>query len=122
MEEEIEVEVTDGQVSEINADTTDNSAIPQQTVRSEYMFEEGGNTVINDSDILDYFLYKKVPVSIDNVPTGIARKTRQRKNPVSQFVMFTPHTAYESNKKDLPGRNDPCMCGSGKKYKKCCGS
>jgi hypothetical protein len=22
----------------------------------------------------------------------------------------------------LPGRNDPCSCGSGKKYKKCCGS
>ncbi|MFZ5800345.1 MAG: SEC-C metal-binding domain-containing protein [Candidatus Omnitrophota bacterium] len=25
--------------------------------------------------------------------------------------------------RDLPkvGRNDPCPCGSGKKYKKCCG-
>ncbi len=22
---------------------------------------------------------------------------------------------------DLPGRNDPCPCGSGKKFKKCCG-
>jgi len=22
---------------------------------------------------------------------------------------------------DKPGRNDPCPCGSGKKYKKCCG-
>ncbi len=22
---------------------------------------------------------------------------------------------------DKPGRNDPCVCGSGKKYKKCCG-
>lgn len=21
-----------------------------------------------------------------------------------------------------PGRNDPCTCGSGRKYKKCCGS
>lgn len=21
-----------------------------------------------------------------------------------------------------PGRNDPCICGSGKKYKKCCGA
>ncbi|MEG2719890.1 MAG: SEC-C metal-binding domain-containing protein, partial [Oscillospiraceae bacterium] len=24
-------------------------------------------------------------------------------------------------KKEKPGRNDPCPCGSGKKYKKCCG-
>ncbi len=23
--------------------------------------------------------------------------------------------------KKKPGRNDPCACGSGKKYKKCCG-
>ena len=22
----------------------------------------------------------------------------------------------------VPGRNDPCSCGSGKKYKKCCGA
>jgi len=22
----------------------------------------------------------------------------------------------------LPGRNDPCHCGSGRKFKKCCGS
>jgi len=25
-------------------------------------------------------------------------------------------------KEKEPGRNDPCPCGSGKKYKKCCGS
>jgi preprotein translocase subunit SecA len=24
-------------------------------------------------------------------------------------------------KKEKVGRNDPCPCGSGKKYKKCCG-
>ena len=24
-------------------------------------------------------------------------------------------------KEDKVGRNDPCPCGSGKKYKKCCG-
>jgi preprotein translocase subunit SecA len=26
-----------------------------------------------------------------------------------------------AKKKDEVGRNDPCPCGSGKKYKKCCG-
>ena len=26
------------------------------------------------------------------------------------------------HKKKEPGRNDPCPCGSGKKYKKCCGA
>ncbi len=24
------------------------------------------------------------------------------------------------HKEEMPGRNDPCPCGSGKKYKKCC--
>ncbi len=24
-------------------------------------------------------------------------------------------------KEEIPGRNDKCSCGSGKKYKKCCG-
>ena len=27
-----------------------------------------------------------------------------------------------ARKADEPGRNDPCPCGSGKKYKKCCGA
>ena len=26
------------------------------------------------------------------------------------------------HKEKEPGRNDPCPCGSGKKYKKCCGA
>ncbi|MGH7336488.1 MAG: SEC-C metal-binding domain-containing protein [Myxococcota bacterium] len=25
-----------------------------------------------------------------------------------------------ARRRDRPGRNDPCWCGSGKKYKKCC--
>lgn len=29
---------------------------------------------------------------------------------------------YQLASTDLPGRNDPCPCGSGKKYKKCCGA
>lgn len=38
---------------------------------------------------------------------------------------FTPKEVLERStttvkKKEEPGRNDPCPCGSGKKYKKCC--
>ncbi|MDQ6969617.1 MAG: SEC-C metal-binding domain-containing protein, partial [Mariprofundus sp.] len=28
--------------------------------------------------------------------------------------------ASHAKKQKKPGRNDPCFCGSGKKYKKCC--
>jgi len=31
-----------------------------------------------------------------------------------------PVETIRGDKKDV-GRNDPCPCGSGKKYKKCCG-
>ena len=35
------------------------------------------------------------------------------------------YKAYKKSKTivkgDRIGRNDPCICGSGKKYKKCCG-
>lgn len=32
---------------------------------------------------------------------------------------LTPRTPIRRH--DAPGRNEPCSCGSGKKYKKCCG-
>jgi len=32
-----------------------------------------------------------------------------------------PEPAEPLKKGDKPGRNDPCPCGSGKKYKQCCG-
>jgi uncharacterized protein YecA (UPF0149 family) len=31
-------------------------------------------------------------------------------------------TVDEPKPLDKIGRNDPCPCGSGKKYKKCCGA
>lgn len=34
-------------------------------------------------------------------------------------VLITKPETQVSEK--TPGRNDPCSCGSGKKYKKCCG-
>ena len=33
-------------------------------------------------------------------------------------LMNTPKTTVVEK---TPGRNDPCICGSGKKFKKCCG-
>lgn len=33
-----------------------------------------------------------------------------------------PTNSYDSEPKTKLGRNDPCPCGSGKKYKKCCGN
>lgn len=40
--------------------------------------------------------------------------------PVAPPIDLTPPVPFRAPPK--PGRNDPCPCGSGKKYKKCCGA
>lgn len=39
-----------------------------------------------------------------------------------QVLRESPQTAPARSVKSKPGPNDPCPCGSGKKYKKCCGA
>lgn len=39
----------------------------------------------------------------------------------SRFLRIAKHWYYIDGVKPQLGRNDPCFCGSGKKYKKCCG-
>lgn len=48
----------------------------------------------------------------DNILTEEKRKEITKKQRLSGTVI----------KGDTVGRNDPCPCGSGKKYKKCCGA
>ncbi len=38
----------------------------------------------------------------------------------SRFVRMAERWYYVDGVHKLPARNDPCPCGSGKKYKKCC--
>lgn len=56
---------------------------------------------------------------------------RQQHHELSEFIKKDGEWFYHDGKtpslntirRDAPkvGRNDPCICGSGKKYKKCCG-
>ena len=43
---------------------------------------------------------------------------------VDGWLRQLPDDTIKQNKRDEPkvGRNDPCPCGSGKKYKKCHGA
>lgn len=43
-----------------------------------------------------------------------------KKNGVWFYQKWLPITSTRINENKV-GRNDPCPCGSGKKYKKCCG-
>ena len=53
---------------------------------------------------------KRVSVDLGKSVYGNSAKPEARKEPIRK-------TAAEK-----VGRNDPCPCGSGKKYKKCCGA
>lgn len=49
--------------------------------------------------------------------TAIASAASRATGPSSQEPLASPVEA----RRDRVGRNDPCPCGSGKKFKKCCG-
>jgi hypothetical protein len=67
-----------------------------------------GNILAKDS--LDIF---------KDIPDNFYRNDNQGK-----YITSTKSNQYQSTSNKLPkkevGRNDPCPCGSGKKYKKCC--
>ncbi len=46
---------------------------------------------------------------------------KQRQNYIMSRGEDTPATATIKREAAKVGRNDPCPCGSGRKYKKCCG-
>ena len=50
---------------------------------------------------------------------SLAEKPIQPVQPIKQEQPVS-NSSSVSHTKDKPGRNDPCPCGSGKKYKKCC--
>ena len=67
---------------------------------------------------IEYVFKVQVNVTARQMPTG----TQNQK-------IDTTKSDVNNNKKQISakdikkiGRNDPCPCGSGKKYKKCCGA
>jgi predicted aspartyl protease len=50
-----------------------------------------------------------------------AKTTMTFRKPSVQHIDFCKMKETPIVKTAQPGRNDPCPCGSGKKYKKCCG-
>jgi uncharacterized protein YecA (UPF0149 family) len=60
--------------------------------------------------------------------TGIAARARVESDPAPDVSRLETNRGEAAERKaepvtaaDEPGRNDPCPCGSGKKYKKCHG-
>jgi len=54
--------------------------------------------------------------------SDLAAGARSKKDLEAEEQLLAETEKVEPIKADAkPGRNDPCPCGSGKKYKKCCG-
>jgi uncharacterized protein YecA (UPF0149 family) len=82
--------------------------------------------------IRDAFRHKLVDISIagDEEDVEIALRLRERRATPRPSYQMMPASQFgpsdESRDTDVSprpakvGRNDPCPCGSGKKYKKCC--
>ena len=63
-------------------------------------------------------LFKKLLEDIDNATAETLLKAELQKD---ASAVRPQGKAIESAPKKKVGRNDPCPCGSEKKYKKCCG-
>ena len=55
--------------------------------------------------------------------TDLSRKARSKEDLEGEEELLEKSEKVEPiQAEQTPGRNDPCPCGSGKKYKKCCGA
>ncbi len=94
--------------------------LPNKILISELMVAEA--TVTSDAEIL---------IGMDIIGSGDFAVTNKDKKTVFTFripsikrIDFVEETKAQRairNPVEKVGRNDPCPCGSGKKYKKCCG-
>ncbi len=70
-------------------------------------------------------MFEEMIESIQNDTVFMLLKMELRKEPVKQVKSVDLHANINDKKtvtvKGEPGRNDLCPCGSGKKYKACCG-
>jgi serine-type anaerobic sulfatase-maturating enzyme len=65
--------------------------------------------------------YKMFFKHIDPYMRFMASELRQERAPAN-VMAWARMRDEEAAPKTPPGRNDPCPCGSGKKFKRCCGS
>jgi uncharacterized protein YecA (UPF0149 family) len=53
----------------------------------------------------------------------LSKRTRSKEEIEAEEKLLKETKKVEPIKAvEAPGRNDPCPCGSGRKYKKCCGA
>jgi SEC-C motif domain protein len=59
---------------------------------------------------------------VEFIARGVTRGKPFAQRERSRFRRVDGRWFYVDGKHSSPGRNDPCPCGSGMKYKRCCGA
>ena len=81
---------------------------------------------IESADMFDEMTYNIKNETVTLLFTLNLQRNTERKQVVKESTITRSSSNTEKSKpvvkKDKVGRNDPCPCGSGKKYKKCCGA
>jgi hypothetical protein len=82
--------------------------------------EQAATLGVRGANNLRYFIGGII--DLDSIPDNKKNlEIGSDKNPVP-LIRFLPDLNNQTVIADKkPGRNEPCVCGSGKKYKKCCG-
>jgi len=65
---------------------------------------------------------RKIATSVDEIEEAFQRKKKKELEQARMAGAGDQQVQQIVRSGDKVGRNDPCPCGSGKKYKKCCGA
>ena len=65
---------------------------------------------------------RHVATSVDEIEAAFQRKKKKELEQARMAGAGDMQVQQVVRSGDKVGRNDPCPCGSGKKYKKCCGA
>jgi preprotein translocase subunit SecA len=87
--------------------------------------EPGENSLISGSDGGDgqgRRPHRAVATSVDDLEEAFQRKKRKELEQARMAGSGDRQQVQQVVRGEKIGRNDPCPCGSGKKYKKCCGA
>ena len=84
--------------------------ITEYQIEAGYMFEELNNLIREDT------VRRVYQARVERTPERV-----QTAKPVEARLSDGPRQPRRVKASEKVGRNDPCPCGSGKKYKQCCG-
>ena len=78
------------------------------------------NALIHEN--VEQFIIETLPHVMHNPDYGIAGYSESEAKLFLRFLFASIPFPGDTNVKGekLPGRNEPCLCGSGKKFKACC--